>query len=210
MYLGVASVFLLLFLIWTGMVCLYDVRPIGPEGSSVGFSHLNSFVQEKIGVHLIWYKITNVLGWVIILSGSSFAVLGAWQLITRKSLWKVDKEILIFGIVDILLGVLYVLFEKIVFNMRPVILDAEEGLEASYPSSHTLLSLAVLGCMMILLPRYIHASQLLTGLEIVCVLLCGITIVGRILSGAHWASDIVGSLLLSLAIILFYRGAIDI
>ena len=124
------------FLLWTGAVCLVDVRAIGPQGSTVGFADLNGFIHDLIGVHLGLYHITDWLGLVPIFVCMGFGILGLVQWIKRKSIFKVDHDILVLGGFYIITIGAYLLFENVVINYRPVLINGY--LEASYPSSTTI------------------------------------------------------------------------
>ena len=52
---------LLAFIIWTALLYIVDVAPIGVGGTSVGFSQLNEYVHSHIGVNMLLYKITDWL-----------------------------------------------------------------------------------------------------------------------------------------------------
>ena len=201
-------IFGFLFVVFSLWIRLFDVQAVGPEGSRIGFAGLNLAVHEFFGMHLFWYKLTQALGYVAILLVAAFALLGFIQLIKRKSLLKVDKNLLILGIVYILLVLLYVLFEKVPFNYRPVILDPAEGLEPSYPSTHTLLILTVFGTAIQLAGSYIKNPKLLLSAKILALVIMGLTIVGRLVCGVHWFTDIVGGVLLSLFLISLYKELI--
>ena len=138
-------IFGFLFVIFSLWIRLFDVQPVGPEGSSIGFAALNVAVHDFFGMHLFWDKLTQALGLLAIAVAGVFAVTGLVQLIQRKSLLKVDKKILMLGVIYILVILLYALFEKVPFNYRPVVLDPAEGLEPSYPSTHTMLILTIFG-----------------------------------------------------------------
>lgn len=201
-------IFGFLFVLFSLWIRLFDVQAVGPEGSRIGFAGLNLAVHEFFGMHLFWYKLTQALGYVAILLAAAFALLGFIQLIKRKSLLKVDKNLLILGIVYILLALLYLLFEKIPFNYRPVILDPAEGLEPSYPSTHTLLILTVFGTAIQLAGSWIKNPKLLLSAKILALVIMGLTIVGRLVCGVHWFTDIVGGVLLSLFLISLYKELI--
>lgn len=201
-------IFGFLFVLFSLWIRLFDVQAVGPEGSRIGFAGLNLAVHEFFGMHLFWYKLTQALGYVAILFAAAFALLGFIQLIKRKSLLKVDKNLLILGIVYILLVLLYVLFEKVPFNYRPVILDPAEGLEPSYPSTHTLLILTVFGTAIQLAGSYIKNPKLLLSAKILALVIMGLTIVGRLVCGVHWFTDIVGGVLLSLFLLSLYKELI--
>ena len=130
------------FVLWTGAICFVDVRMIGPQGSSVGFAGINGFVHTLTGVHVGLYNITDWLGLVPIFVCLGFAILGLAQWIKRKSIRKVDRSILILGGFYIVTLAAYLFFESYVINYRPVLIGGY--LEASYPSSTTLLVLCVM------------------------------------------------------------------
>ena len=194
------------FVIFSLCIRLFDVQAVGPEGSRIGFAGLNLAVHNFFGMNLFWYKLTQALGYAAILLAAAFALLGFIQLIKRKSLLKVDKKLLMLGLVYILLMLLYVLFEKIPFNYRPVILDPAEGLEASYPSTHTLLILTVFGTAIQLAGDYIKNKKLLLAAKILAFVIMALTIVGRLVCGVHWFTDIAGGVLLSLFLISLYKA----
>lgn len=198
-------VFFSFFIFFSLWLRLFDVQALGPEGSRIGFAGLNVAVHEFFGMHIFWYKLTQVFGYIAILLAAAFALLGFIQLIKRKSLFKVDKNLLMLGVVYILLVLLYVLFEKIPFNYRPVILDPAEGLEPSYPSTHTLLILTVFGTAIQLADDYIKNTKLLLAAKIPALIIMVLTIIGRLVCGVHWFTDIAGGVLLSLFLISFYK-----
>ena len=135
------------FALWTLLLRFTDVRPIGPRESSVGFATLNAFVHELTGTHMTLYTITDWLGLVPIFVAFGFAILGLVQWIKRKNLFKVDQSILALGVFYIVVIGAYLLFERIVVNYRPVLINGY--LEASYPSSTTLIVLCVMPTAMI-------------------------------------------------------------
>ena len=150
----------LLFVLLIFLLRLVDVRAVGPEGTSIGLSHLNRFVFELTGVNMIWYNITDWLGITAILAAFVFALTGLVQLIKRRSLLKVDKEILVLGIFYILVIGIYLLFEKVIVNYRPVIMPGCQHPEASFPSSHTMLVCVIIGSAIMLISRYIKKKTL--------------------------------------------------
>ena len=198
-------IFGFLFVIFSLWIRLFDVQPVGPEGSSIGFAALNVAVHEFFGMHLFWYKLTQALGLLAIAVAGVFAVTGLVQLIQRKSLLKVDKKILMLGVIYILVILLYALFEKVPFNYRPVVLDSAEGLEPSYPSTHTMLILTIFGTAVAVLGDYIKNAKLVLLLKIICLVIMALTIVGRLVCGVHWFTDIAGGVIISLFFINLYR-----
>lgn len=205
--LGILSLFLfLLFAVFTAVVSHIDVQPVGPEGSAVGLATLNQFFLTRAGSHLLWYRITEWLGMIALLFALGFALLGLVQLICRKGLHKVDRQLLYLGGFYLLVAAVYLLFEQVVINYRPVILDA--GLEASYPSSHTMFVICIMASAMVEFRRLLPGRKpLLFVLEGISVLSMIITVVGRLLSGVHWFTDIVAGILLAAALVTLYLFA---
>lgn len=198
-------IFASLFIFFSLWIRLFDVQPVGPEGSSIGFAGLNVAVHELFGMHLFWYKLTQLLGVAAIAVAAVFAVVGFIQLVQRKSLLKVDKKILMLGVIYILVILLYVLFEKVPFNYRPVVLDPAEGLEPSYPSTHTMIILTIFGTAIGVIGDYLKNSKLVLLLKIICLVIVAVTIVGRLICGVHWFTDIAGGVIISLFFINLFK-----
>ncbi len=198
-------IFASLFIFFSLWIRLFDVQPVGPEGSSIGFAGLNVAVHELFGMHLFWYKLTQLLGVAAIAVAAVFAVVGFIQLVQRKSLLKVDKKILMLGVIYILVILLYVLFEKVPFNYRPVVLDPAEGLEPSYPSTHTMIILTIFGTAIGVIGDYLKNSKLVLLLKIICLVIMAVTIVGRLICGVHWFTDIAGGVIISLFFINLFK-----
>ena len=190
------------FLLWTILVCFVDVRAIGPEGSSVGFAALNGFVQELTGVNWFLYTITDWLGIVPIAVALGFAILGLVQLIKRKSLWKVDHRILVLSVFYIVVMAAYIFFEVVVINYRPTLIDGY--LEASYPSSTTMLVMCVMPTAAMQLNVRIKNTVLRRCAVITIVAFTAFMVIGRLVSGVHWITDIIGGTLLSAGLVTMY------
>ena len=198
-------IFASLFVFFSLWLRLFDVQPVGPEGSKIGFAGLNVAVHEFFGMHLFWYKLTQLLGVAAIALAAVFAVVGFIQLVQRKSLLKVDKKILMLGVIYFLVILLYVLFEKVPFNYRPVVLDPTEGLEPSYPSTHTMIILTIFGTAIGVLGDYIKNAKLVLLLKILSLVIMAVTIVGRLVCGVHWFTDIAGGVIISLFFINLFK-----
>lgn len=197
----------LMFAIFTMLVLFVDVQPIGPEQSEVGLATMNQAVFECLGMNIIWYEITDWLGLIAILFAFGFAVLGLAQLVKRKNLWKVDYEIILLGMFYILVAVIYIFFEIAIVNYRPVILD--NALEASYPSSHAMIVVCIMAAAMLEFHRlFADMRPLRILLDAVSGFIIGITVIGRLLSGVHWFTDIIAGILLSAALVMLYYSAV--
>ena len=205
----IAAVFLILFLLLIVLVKTVDVAAIGPEGTSIGLSGINGAIHEATGVKMIWSKITNYMGYLSILVVACFAVLGLIQLIRRKSLREVDTEIFALAGLYVLMAVCYLLFEFVVINSRPIIMPGDAHVEASFPSSHTMLIFVILGSAVMVLDKYIQNDGVCRILKLVCGILILIAVLGRLISGVHWFTDIIGGVLLSAALLFLFAGFLD-
>ena len=190
------------FILWTIFARLIDVKGIGPSETKVGFASFNSFVHNLTGVNMTLYEITDWLGILVIGIAVGFGVLGFLQLIKRKSIKRVDYSILVLGGFYLTVIAFYLFFELVTINYRPLLIEGR--LEASYPSSTTVLSLCVLVTAIIELNNRFKRRITKLAFGIAFSSLAIFMVIGRILSGVHWASDIIGGILLSLGLIMMY------
>lgn len=195
------------FAVWTGLVSAVDVRPIGPDGSSVGFAAMNGAFHAATGVHWALYTITDWMGLIPVAVALGFAGLGLLQLIRRKSIWKVDRTLLVLGGFYVAVLAAYVLFETVVINYRPVLIDGR--LEASYPSSTTMLALCVLPAAVMQLRARVQNAAMRRAVLAILAAITAFLVVGRLLSGVHWLSDILGGALLSAGLVALYAFACE-
>ena len=196
------------FVLWTVAICFVDVRAIGPQGSSVGFAGINGFVNNLTGVYWGLYTITDWLGLVPLFVCMGFGILGLVQWIKRKSICKVDHDILILGGFYIITIAAYLLFESVVINYRPVLIGGI--LEASYPSSTTMLVMCVMPTAVMQFNSRIRNKLLRNIVAATLVAFIAFMTIGRLLSGVHWLTDIVGGALLSTGLVLMYRAVVDL
>lgn len=188
--------------LWTAAVCCVDVAPIGPRGSSVGFATLNGYIHSITGVHMQMYTITDWLGLVPVAFGFGFAILGLVQWIGRRSILKVDYSILVLGGFYLVVLAVYLFFESFVVNYRPVLIN--DYLETSYPSSTTLLVMCVMPTAMLQLRSRIQNPMFKACVLGLIAAFTLFVVLGRLLSGVHWFSDIVGGALLSASLVTAY------
>ena len=199
-----ASIFMLgAFVLWTIAVRFIDVRAIGPDGSSVGFATVNAFFHKLTGVHMSHYYITDWLGLIPIFVAMGFALLGLVQWIKRKQLSKVDYSIFVLGVFYIAVMAVYVLFETVTVNYRPVLIGGI--LEGSYPSSTTLLVMCVMTVAVMQLNSRIKNAVIRKRLRDFIIAFTIFMVAGRLASGVHWLTDIVGGVLLSAGLVMMYR-----
>ncbi|MCR4728206.1 MAG: phosphatase PAP2 family protein [Lachnospiraceae bacterium] len=200
------AVLFIVFVAYTFVVKYVGVEAIGPEGSKVGLAGINGAFFEKFGYNATFHRISELLGYAAIGVALCFAAIGAMELIKGKSIKKVDIRIILLGIFYVLVVAFYALFEVLVINYRPVILD--EGLEASYPSSHTMLAVCVLATAVILIRELLNKSGIRTAINILLTVLLVAIVVFRLFSGVHWFTDIIGALLLSASLCSLYHAGI--
>lgn len=191
------------FLLFTVFAATVDVKPIGPENSKVGFASINGAFHELTGFNIFWYKLTKALGILEILTSVFFVCYGLMQVIKRKGISGMDKDLIALYVFYAAVVFFYILFDKVIINYRPVIMD--EGLEASYPSTHTLIAVCVLSTAIIQTGRRITDTVMKRLLTILCAVIMVITVIGRLISGVHWFTDILGGVLLSVALVYTYR-----
>lgn len=204
-----AGVLGLLFLILVLLLLTFDVAPIGPEGTRIGLAHINQYVLDLLGVNIFWYTITDWLGLAALAVALFLALMGFLQLVKRKSFLKVDKSILMLGGLYIIVISLYVFFELVIVNYRPIIMPGAVHPEASFPSSHIMMVCVIMGSAMVLIKQYVKSNLARMVLQVMCAAVILVTIYGRLISGLHWFTDILGGLLLSLALLLFYSGVVE-
>lgn len=204
---GKAGLLVGLAVIFTILTKLIDVQTIGPQGSAVGFAAINEFVHNFFGVHMLWYHITDWLGLIPVFTAFIFAVVGLVQLIRRRSLLKVDKSILILGGFYILVIAVYLFFESCIINYRPILMNG--FLEASYPSSHTLMTICLMLAAVTECSLQIKSQKCMAVIKVLSYAVIAVTIIGRLISGVHWFTDIVGGILISAALLMLYHAVLS-
>ncbi len=196
-------------LFWTATTCLgcflalilavllIDVQAVGPQGSEIGLATVNVSVHAALGISETWDKATDFLAAFVILVAALLAGLGVYQLIKRKSIKKVDADLLWLCGFSAFVVLAYVLFEALAINCRPVL--TEEGLEASFPSTHTMFSVFVMGAAAYQSKKRLHNPVLKKAGVILSVLVASVISAGRLFAGVHWLTDVLGGALFGAA-----------
>lgn len=196
-------------ILFTLLVLYVDRRPVGPLGSLVGMAFLNKPLADAIGFHTFWYGLTQGLGLLALAICAGFAGLGLWQWITRKSLKAVDLRIILLGGLYTVTICLYLLFNKLALNYRPLLMPGETEPEASFPSSHCMLIVVVMGACLLMADHYLKASPRLRLIKGLCLVLIAVTVLGRLLSGVHWFTDIIAGVLISLTLLSAFKAVVQ-
>ncbi len=194
------------FALWTALIQCVDVQAVGQNGTRIGFADLNVWFHQLTGVHMTLYTITDWLGLVPIFICLCFGVMGLVQLLKRRSLLRVDADILLLGAYYLLVIACYLIFETIPINYRPVLIEGR--LEASYPSSTTLLVLSVMPTLWFQANRRVSNTMARKAVAVFVIAFSVFMVIGRLISGVHWATDIIGSVLSSAGLYMLYRSAV--
>ena len=207
-YFRIGLILLAIFIEFTALVKLIDVEVIGIEGSTIGFATINKRIFAFLGKSSFWLTVTDILGIVVLIVAAAFALFGLCQLIKRKSIKKVDAPILALGMLYVAVIIFYLIFEFYVNNYSPIKENGE--IVASYPSSHTLLAVTVMTSGTSVFNYYVTKNAYKIAAYSVSGAVIALTVVGRLLSGVHWFTDIFAALLLSAALIVLFYGGLEL
>ena len=199
-------IFITLFIMWTLAVVSVDVKPVGVNGTSVGFATLNTWFHNLTGVNMTLYNITDWLGLVPVFICTVFGILGLFQLIKRKSLLKVDFDIIVLGVYYVIVILGYLVFEMIPINYRPILING--FMEASYPSSTTLLVLSVMPTLIFQSNMRFKNIKIKFIISVITIIFSLFMVIGRLVSGVHWVTDIIGSCLFSVGLYNIYKSVV--
>ena len=202
----IGSLFLAIFAVWTVLIQAVDVQPLGQNGTGIGFAAFNCWFHHFTGVNMAIYTITDWMGLVPVIICLSFAGIGLVQLIKRRSLFRVDADIMILGVYFVIVFLAYAMFEMIPINYRPILIEGR--MEASYPSSTTLLVLSVMPALIEQIQRRLSDVTAKRIITIAAIAFAGFMVIGRLVSGVHWFTDIVGGVLLSAGLFQLYKAAV--
>ena len=194
------------FALWTILIQYIYVQTAGSNQTTVGFASFNVWFHQITGVHMVIYNITDWLGLVPVFICFCFGILGLCQLIKRKSLLKVDIDIILLGVYYIFVIFEYLFFEMVPINYRPILIDGI--LEASYPSSTTLLVLSVMPTLVLQVRRRTDKQKIRMAAYSFTAIFTTFMVIGRLIAGVHWATDIIGAVFLSTGSFMMYKTAV--
>jgi undecaprenyl-diphosphatase len=202
----VGCILVIAFVVWTVLVQTVDVQPIGQNGTDIGFATWNVWFHNLTGVHMTLYTITDWLGLIPVFVCMIFGGIGLIQVFQRKSIFKVDLDIIFLGIYYVIVVSAYLIFEMIPINYRPILIEG--FMEASYPSSTTLLVLSVMPTLNFQVNQRIKNTPVRKIICIMTSIFSVFMVMGRLVSGVHWVTDIAGSIMLSFGIFYIYKAVV--
>lgn len=197
---------LIVFVIWTLLIQYVDVQPVGQRNTEIGFASFNCWFHSITGVNMVIYTVTDWLGLVPILVCLIFGGIGLAQLIKRKSLFRIDRDIIFLGIYYVVVIFGYLFFEMIPINYRPILIEGI--LEASYPSSTTQLTLCVMPTLVFQVNRRVASVMVKRIIYVLTVAFSSFMVIGRLIAGVHWFTDIVGGVILSVGLFFLYKATV--
>jgi len=204
LFLGI--LFMVAFIIWTLLIQKVDIQPLGVNGTNIGFSKINCWFHQLTGVHMEIYYITDWLGFIPIFICMIFGGVGIVQLMKRKKLLKVDCDIIFVGIYYVIVMFCYLIFERRPINYRPLLIEG--FMEASYPSSTTLLVLCVMPTLVEQVDRRLNGVILKVIIKVFVICFSVFMVFGRLISGVHWLTDIIGAIMLSFGLFCIYKASV--
>ena len=206
--LWIGCIFIAGFVIWTLLIQAVDIQPLGVNGTNIGFATINCWFHRLTGVHMVIYTITDWLGLIPIFICMIFGGIGCIQLLKRRSLLKVDYDIIFLGVYYILVIFGYLIFEMIPINYRPILIEGV--MEVSYPSSTTLLVLSIMPTLVFQVNRRVDSNIIKTVIIVSTVAFSAFMVIGRLIAGVHWFTDIVGGIILSAGLFCIYMAVVKL
>ena len=202
-YLFLSIGFIVLYVVFTITLLFIDRQQAGPNAGIVGYASINAWFHNLTGVNMLLYDITDYGGIPPIIMGIVFGVLGLVEWIKRRSIRKVDNVLLILGAFYIVVFLVYILFEFMVINRRPILINGFH--EVSYPSSTTFLSITFMLSAIIPIKKYTKKKSLKNVLIAFVYAYMLFLVIGRLISGVHWLTDIIGSIIIGLGLVFLYN-----
>ncbi|RKM59913.1 phosphatase PAP2 family protein [Butyrivibrio sp. CB08] len=199
-------VLLFVTVLFAVLTYVVDRKPIGYDGTSIGFSSINGLFAKSFGYNAGMDLASDIAMYLSFVVVAVFAVIGVMQLVKGKSLSKVSKVILGLGIIYVIVAVLYVAFDKIPINYRPILQPGETEIETSFPSTHTLVICTVMGSALIACKKLIKDEKIMRVVKILATAVMVIGVCARLFSGVHWLTDIVAGILFSVTLVSLYTA----
>ena len=196
------------FVLWTILVKTVDVGEYY-NGTKLGFYHLNykfGDLVTEFGKYEFMRTVSDILLYVSFGYVGILVVIGVIQIIKYKSFKKINPIFFFLAGAYVLVVILYGFFELVHVNYAPDSLA--ENLKASYPSTHVFVG----GCFYLLnsyvLLKFLWVKDDLfkTLIHLSTVILTCLLVLTRLLAVKHWLTDIIGSVILMLAVYFLFIG----
>ena len=196
--LGLSSLFLFVLLV---ILLNFDKAVIAESNEAVGMSHINNIVSYK---YVKWVdKLSDVFFYLTFIVVACAIGLGIYQLVKNKSLAKVDKEIIIFGVFLVIAVGLWLSFDYVFkLNIRPT-----HEAKGSFPSTHVFLTtFFTLACHGYLCKKF-KGNQLIKYLSLcVAIVFIVLMLITRVAAGMNYITDVTGGLFLGLSLYFLTFG----
>ena len=200
--------FFALFVLWTILVKVVDGETIY-NGTKLGFYHLNykfGDLVTEFGKYEFMRTVSDILLYVSFGYVGILVTVAIIQLIKYKSLKKINPIFFFLAGAYVLVVILFGFFELVHVNYSP---DSIVGsLKASYPSTHVFVG----GCFYLLssyaLLKFLWVKDNLykTLIHLSTVILTCLLVLTRLLAVKHWLTDIIGAVILMLAVYFLFIG----
>jgi len=206
-YFIMSAVLLVLFVIFVILAKTVDVAAVGPMGSEIGFASINKSAADAIGYNESIYNVSKSLSYFGIAVMVVFGLFGAMQLYYKKGPKNVDKDLYALYGLYVLGLIVYIVLEKVVINSSPVF---SNGLKVSYSSFYIILAVAFMGAAIVEFNARLKAKKVKIIVLTLCILDGIGLLVTRLVSGVHWVTDVIGTLLISVACFLLFLGVFNV
>lgn len=109
----------------------------------------------------------------------------------------------------VVITILNQLLKRILQRPRPTEFRIIEETGYSFPSGHSMVSMAFYGYLIYLIYRYVKNKYLKWGLIVLLSLLICTIGISRIYLGVHYTSDVLGGFLISISYLVIYISAVN-
>ena len=195
-----------------------DVEAIGPKNTEVGLAFLNEWFRNLFhygeeGYFKFWYVFTQILGYV------SYAVCAFWSVLYWREVIKtkgwngvgVDKNLMATWWLYLLTMIICLVFSRVAINYRPLVMPGKTKLAVSFPSIHVILFIIAWGSTIFhVADIFSERKKLVIVLHSICTFFMVLGIIGRMISGVNWFTDILGGIGFGLTLLLIYSFFFDI
>lgn len=167
------------------------------QGDIIGYKIISTFLISDFVTPIAKF-ITNFGGAVFL----SIATIALLLLIKNKKI-----RLSIFSNI-VIITILNQLLKRILRRPRPTEFRIVEETGYSFPSGHSMVSMAFYGYLIYLIYRYIKNKYIKWSLIVLLSILICLIGISRIYLGVHYTSDVLGGFLLSISYLVVYISLI--